>query len=66
MRQLELSPRLLTDPAMWAAEIRDRVTGAIVWSSWAHDWHAYDTAEEAMRRATEMLPEAIAGRGTAA
>lgn len=66
MRQLEICPRFLGDPALWAAEIRDGVTGAVVWSSWANDWYAYDTVDEATGRATELLPQFISSRATAA
>jgi hypothetical protein len=66
MHQLEICPRLLADPAMWAAEIRDAVTNDVIWSSWADEWIAYDTVDEATARAIAMLPQLSLSRATAA
>jgi hypothetical protein len=66
MHQLGICPRLLADPAMWAAEIRDAVTNDVIWSSWADEWLAYDTVDEATARAITMLSQLSLSRPTAA
>jgi hypothetical protein len=66
MHQLEIRARVLADPAMWAAEIRDSVTNEVIWSSWADEWLAYDTVDEATAHAMTMLPQFVSSRATAA
>jgi hypothetical protein len=46
---LDLRVRLLGEPSLWYWEIVDRNHGgALVQSSWAADWAAYETREEAL------------------
>jgi hypothetical protein len=66
MKQLEVYPRLLADPAMWSLEVRDSITKNSVWSSWADEWCAYNTADEAMTRADEIVARLISSGATAA
>ena len=55
---LDLSVRLLDDPCLWCWEIVDRNRGgAIVQSSWASEWMAYETREEALRAGSGRLAE---------
>lgn len=46
--------RLLPDPPLWCWEIVDR-SGLVVESSWARDWSAYRSAQEALREAAGQL-----------
>jgi hypothetical protein len=59
-RVFAIHTRLLADPPLWCAEIQDGATEQIVWSSWRDDWAAFQTVEEAKRRADEMLPHLVA------
>jgi hypothetical protein len=52
---LQIHARLLTDPPLWAIEVRDGVSCEILWSSWTDDWSAYATLEEAVQRADEIV-----------
>jgi hypothetical protein len=40
---------LMAEPSLWRWEIRDPQTNEVIASSWADDWMAYETAEEALR-----------------
>lgn len=54
----DLNVRLLAEPCLWCWEIVDRYHGgALVQSSWASEWTAYDTREEALRAGCERLSE---------
>jgi hypothetical protein len=66
MKQLEVCPRLLADPAMWSVEVRDSITKRIIWSSWADEWCAYDTADDAKRRAAEIVARLTSSAASAA
>jgi hypothetical protein len=52
---LQIHARLLTDPPMWAVEVRDTATHEILWSSWTDEWTAYQTVDQAVRRADEIV-----------
>jgi hypothetical protein len=52
---LQIHARLLSDPPLWAIEVRDGATAEILWSSWTDDWSAYATLDEARRRADEVV-----------
>lgn len=54
---LEIHARLLAQPPLWCAEVRDTAMRKIRWSSWMHDWSAYATLEEAVRRADEIVAQ---------
>jgi hypothetical protein len=57
---LTVEVRLLTDPCLWTWDIRDRMRGEVVDSSWTGEWMAYESPEEAYRagrrRLTSILP----------
>jgi hypothetical protein len=56
----ELRVRLLVDPCLWCWEIADPSgDGASLYSSWANEWRAYQSREEA-RRAGEAHIAALA------
>lgn len=59
--RLTVEVRLLPDPPLWAWEIRDAAGDAVVESSWAGEWTAYDSPEEAYaagrRRLTRLSPD---------
>jgi hypothetical protein len=59
---LEIHARLLTEPPLWCAEVRDTATRQVLWSSWTDDWSAYATLEEAVRRADEVVAHLSAPR----
>ncbi len=40
---------------MWAVEVRDTATREILWSSWTDEWIAYQTVDQAVRRADEIV-----------
>jgi hypothetical protein len=63
---LQICPRLLVDPAMWAIEIRDAATNSLLWSSWVDEWTAYQTVEEARDRGHEVIKRFAALRASAA
>lgn len=57
----DLRVRLLPEPCLWCWEIVDRRRGdTVVQSSWATEWMAYESREEALtagrRRLSELLP----------
>jgi hypothetical protein len=52
---LQIHARLLSDPPLWCVEIHETTTGEILWSSWTDEWTAYETLEEATRRADEIV-----------
>lgn len=64
---LDVRVRLLAEPCLWCWEIVDRYRGgALVQSSWASEWTAYDTREEALGAACGRLAELrCAGSGRA-
>lgn len=55
MERLAVGTLLLSDPCLWCWEIRDRAQGDVVESSWAADWTAYDSQEEALRAGQRRL-----------
>lgn len=57
-RPLALRVRLLDVPCLWCGEIVDRNRrGTIVQSSWASEWRAYATREEAFVAGSGRLAE---------
>ena len=52
---LEIHARLLSEPGLWSVEVRDTTTHEILWSSWTDDWSAYETLDEATRRADDIV-----------
>jgi len=62
----QVCPRLLVDPHMWTVDVRDTATSAVVWSSWAHEWTAYQTLEEARNRGGEIVRLMTASRRSVA
>ncbi len=65
-----LRVRLLSDSCLWCWEIADpHRDGALVYSSWANEWNAYESREDALRAGQARLAElrsAGAGRASAA
>ena len=51
---------------MWTVDVRDTATSAIVWSSWANEWSAYPTMEEARARGGDIVQLLTASRMSAA
>ena len=51
----EVSVDLMSEPCLWRWEIRDPRTNDAVASSWADDWMAYETSEEALRAVSARL-----------
>ena len=47
--------RMLESPALWCVELHDGATNDILWSSWTDEWSAYETLDEAKRRADELV-----------
>jgi hypothetical protein len=63
---MDLTVRLLAEPCLWCWEIVDRRLGdTLVQSSWATEWMAYESREEALtagrRRLAELLPRGAEG-----
>lgn len=54
---LAVRVRLLPDPCCWCWEIIDERNDALVESSWATDWVAYETREEALSAGSTRLAE---------
>ena len=55
---LDVGVRLLPEPCLWCWEIVDRHHGnALVQSSWAGEWMAYDTREAALSAGCGRLAE---------
>ena len=52
---LTVEVRLLTDPCLWTWDIRDRMHGEVVDSSWTGEWMAYESPEEAYRAGRRRL-----------
>jgi hypothetical protein len=57
--QLAVEVELMTEPCLWRWEIKDRSRGAVVESSWAGQWMAYDSSEEAYRAGTQRLSSLV-------
>lgn len=53
--RLHLELRLLAEPALWCWDIRDRQSGRIIESSWATNWMAYHSRDEAAAAGQERL-----------
>jgi hypothetical protein len=53
--RLTVEVRLLPDPCLWYWEIRDTDRGEVVASSWAGEWTAYPSPEEAYRAGRRRL-----------
>jgi hypothetical protein len=53
--RLTVEVRLLPDPPLWCWEIREADRDTVVESSWAGDWTAYDSAEEAYTEGRRRL-----------
>ena len=51
--------RLLSEPCMWCWEIRSETGGEVVESSWARDWSAYDSREEAQAAGEVRLAQLV-------
>lgn len=58
-RALDVRVRLLPEPGLWSWEIVDR-SGALVYSSWAAEWSAYESREEALAAGGSYLAELVA------
>lgn len=55
---LGLHARLLAEPCLWSWEIVDRGgDGAVLYSSWANEWSAYESREEALRAGEARLAD---------
>lgn len=52
-RRFAIHLHLMAEPCLWCWEVRDLVHGQLIKSSWANEWTAYDSAEEA-RLAAEL------------
>jgi hypothetical protein len=57
MERLTVETRLLSDPCLWCWEIRDVAQGDLIESSWAADWTAFDSQEEALRAGRQRLED---------
>ncbi|HXG15362.1 MAG TPA: hypothetical protein VNK50_03890 [Calidithermus sp.] len=53
--RLTVEVRLLPDPCLWYWEILDTDRGEVVASSWAGEWTAYPSPEEAYRAGQRRL-----------
>jgi len=53
--RLVLEVGLMNDPCLWRWEIRDRARDRLVESSWAGEWMAYNSADEAFRAGRQRL-----------
>lgn len=47
--------KLMDDPCLWRWEIKDRMRGAVVQSSWDQEWTAYPSKEEAFCAGRDRL-----------
>jgi hypothetical protein len=56
-RGLVLRVRLLVQPCLWYWEICDGVNGRLVESSWASDWVAFASRQEAVAAGARRLVE---------
>ena len=52
---LTVEVQLMSEPCLWHWEIRDRERGEVVDSSWAREWMAYESREEAERAGRQRL-----------
>ena len=57
MGRMVVDVRLLCDPCLWCWEIRDAKDGRVVESSWAKEWVAFESADEAYAAGTRRLAE---------
>jgi hypothetical protein len=64
-RQLSVDVQLMSEPWLWCWEIRDAERDVIIESSWAREWMAYDSPEEAMRAGRRRLTSLRRGLHTA-
>jgi len=53
--RLTVEVRLLPDPCLWCWEIRDAQCNEVLESSWAGEWTAYSSPEEALRAGRRRL-----------
>ncbi len=53
--RLTVEVRLLPDPCLWCWEIRDAQRNEVLESSWAGEWTAYSSPEEALRAGRRRL-----------
>jgi hypothetical protein len=53
--RLTVAVDLMAEPCLWRWEIRDPTRDKVVASSWAHDWMAYESPDEALRAAQDRL-----------
>ena len=53
--RLTVEVRLLPDPCLWCWEIRDSDRDEVLESSWANEWTAYSSPEEALRAGRRRL-----------
>ena len=52
---LTVQVTLMTNPCLWRWEIRDVARGEVLDNSWAADWMAYESFEEAYRAGRARL-----------
>ena len=52
---LTVGVRLLPEPCLWTWEIRDERRRQVIESSWAAEWKAFDSADEAYRAGERRL-----------
>ena len=52
---LSVEVQLMSEPCLWRWEIRDRERGVVVDSSWAREWMAYESPEEALSAGRQRL-----------
>ncbi len=55
--RFRVEARLMAEPCLWCWEIRDMVHGNVVNSSWADEWMAYASSDEALTAANIRLRE---------
>lgn len=53
--ELTVEVRLLSDPPLWCWEIREATRNTVLASSWAGEWTAYDSAEQAYSEGRRRL-----------
>ena len=54
-QHLSVEVQLMDEPCLWRWDIRDRVLGEVVDSSWTREWMAYESPEEALRAGRQRL-----------
>ena len=52
---LTVQVRLLPEPCLWTWEIRDEREHQVIESSWAAEWTAFESADEAFRAGDRWL-----------